>query len=90
MKIPDKVKTELTREWAKKAERDFYTAKHLYESGEIYVYGATFHAQQATEKYLKALLVWHQIEFRKIHDIQELLDLASLIDQELPVVFALN
>lgn len=41
------------------------------------MYAAAFHAQQAAEKYLKALLVWHQIEFKKIHDIAALLRLAS-------------
>ena len=33
-----------------------------------------FHCQQAVEKYLKALLVRHQIEFPKTHDIAKLLD----------------
>ena len=41
---------------------------------------AGFHAQQAVEKYLKALLVRHQIEFRKTHDIKLLLDLVARID----------
>ena len=34
------------------------------------------------EKYLKALLVWHQIEFKKIHDIAVLLRLASKANPE--------
>lgn len=38
-------------------------------------YAAAFHAQQAAEKFLKAVLVWHQIEFPKTHDISRLLDL---------------
>ena len=33
-----------------------------------------FHCQQAAERYLKALLVRHGIEFRKTHNIGELLD----------------
>lgn len=59
MKRHEEVKIEFTREWIRKAESDFATAKHLNEGGERYVDGATFHAQQAAEKYLKALLVWH-------------------------------
>ena len=38
-----------------------------------------FHAQQAAEKLLKALLSFHSIHFRKTHDVTELMDI--LIDQ---------
>lgn len=31
--------------------------------------GLCFHAQQAVEKCLKAVLIQHDIEFRKVHDI---------------------
>lgn len=43
-------------------------------------YGAAFHAQQAAEKFLKAVLVWHQVEFAKTHDIGRLVDLVKTID----------
>ena len=33
---------------------------------------ACFHAQQAAEKYLKALLVWHEQVIPRTHDIEEL------------------
>lgn len=36
-----------------------------------------FHAQQAVEKALKAVLSCHQIPFRRTHDIAELLDLLA-------------
>ena len=42
-----------------------------------------FHAQQAVEKYLKALLVRHQIEFPKTHDIEKLLRLLRTAHPEL-------
>lgn len=84
MKSPEEVKTEFTREWIRKAESDLTTAEHLFKGGKLYVYGSTFHAQQAVEKYLKAFLVWHQIEFGKTHDIQELLNLVSGVDNNLP------
>jgi HEPN domain-containing protein len=86
MKDHEKVKLEFTCDWIKKAENDFAIAHHLNNSGEIYAFGTTFHAQQAVEKYLKAFLVWHQIEFRKTHDIQELLTLTSQVDPELLVI----
>jgi HEPN domain-containing protein len=41
-----------------------------------------FHCQQVAEKALKALLVWHQVEFPKTHDIQRLLDLLSDVDSD--------
>lgn len=34
-----------------------------------------FHAQQCVEKYTKALLVWHGIEFSWVHDIGTLIAL---------------
>lgn len=37
----------------------------------------SFHAQQAAEKSLKALLIRHQIEFGKTHNLGELLLLAE-------------
>jgi HEPN domain-containing protein len=36
-----------------------------------------FHAQQAAEKALKALLASHQVEFGRTHEPQDLLDLAE-------------
>jgi HEPN domain-containing protein len=44
---------------------------------------AAFHAQQAAEKFLKAFLVRHQIEFPKTHDVGELLDLVMQVDAPL-------
>ncbi len=50
----------------------------------IFEYGrlSGFHCQQAVEKYLKALLTYHQIEFPKTHQIQRLLVLVSGVDRE--------
>lgn len=42
-----------------------------------------FHAQQAVEKSLKAVLSKHRIEFRRTHDLLTLIDL--LHDNNLPV-----
>jgi HEPN domain-containing protein len=61
MKPPEIVKEEFTREWARKAENDFKTAGFLCQSGPDFDDGTAFHSQQAAEKYLKAFLVWHQI-----------------------------
>jgi HEPN domain-containing protein len=86
MKPPDVVKEEFTREWVRKAEIDFKTADHLFQSGPDFAEGAAFHSQQAAEKYLKAFLVWHQIEFPKTHDIEALLKLAGRTDEKIPEI----
>ncbi len=86
MKPPEEVKAEFTREWVRKAEIDFKTASHLYQSGPDFTAGAAFHSQQAAEKYLKAFLVLHQIEFQKTHDIKTLLKLAGKADVNIPQI----
>ncbi len=86
MKRPEEVKVEFTIQWVKKAEIDLNTAEYLCGSDTKYVSAAAFHAQQAAEKYLKAFLIWHQIEFKKIHDIAALLRLASSVAPDLPVL----
>lgn len=42
-----------------------------------------FHCQQAAEKYLKAFLVRHGVEFPKTHNIAALLDLLSRVAPEM-------
>jgi HEPN domain-containing protein len=41
-----------------------------------------FHAQQAVEKYLKALPAKRQLEFPKTHEIRRLLELLNASDHE--------
>jgi HEPN domain-containing protein len=86
MKPPEAVKEEFTREWIRKAESDFKTAEHLLQGGPDFAEGTAFHSQQAAEKYLKAFLVWHQIEFQKTHDIEALLRLAGKVDDKIPEI----
>lgn len=86
MKPPEAVKEEFTREWIRKAESDFKTAGHLLQGGSDFAEGTAFHSQQAAEKYLKAFLVWHQIEFHKTHDIEALLRLAEKVNDKLPEI----
>lgn len=88
MKRPEEVKLEFTREWVQKAEGDFKAATLLLRAGEDYLFQTAFHAQQAAEKYLKAFLVWHQIEFPKTHDIGKLIALAADVVPGLPETLA--
>jgi HEPN domain-containing protein len=62
----------LVADWIAKADLDFDTAVRLVAE-ERFRDIVAFHAQQAAEKYLKALLTWHQIEFPKTHVIRHLL-----------------
>ncbi len=82
MKPPEEVKREFVRQWLHKAAADLKMAKHLLGGDADLSYGAAFHAQQAAEKYLKAVLVWHQVEFPKTHDIGRLLDLVRTADAQ--------
>jgi HEPN domain-containing protein len=83
MKPPEEVLRELVGQWTAKAESDYRAARQLIQSDEPIREAVAFHCQQAAEKYVKALLVRHQVEFPKTHDIKELLDLLARIEPDL-------
>ncbi len=68
--------SELAQQWLKKADHDLITARQTLELPDGPTDTPCFHAQQAIEKALKALLTFNQITFRKIHDLAPLLDSA--------------
>ncbi|MBW2306010.1 MAG: HEPN domain-containing protein [Deltaproteobacteria bacterium] len=80
MRPPEEVKKEIVRQWLAKAEQDMKAGEVLLAAEPPFLYPACFHAQQSAEKYLKALLTWHQIEFPKTHAIEQLLDLVKQAD----------
>ena len=58
------------------AEEDFHIASHEMERVEDpSLVGITFHAQQCVEKYIKALLVLHAVDFPSVHDLNALMKL---------------
>ncbi|MGH2763770.1 MAG: HEPN domain-containing protein [Thermoleophilaceae bacterium] len=61
-----------TRDWLVKAARDLRAAEVLMAGSEPLADTAAFHAQQAAEKSLKAFLHWHDVPFRKTHELEEL------------------
>lgn len=67
-------------DWFIKADRDLGMAKsgqiHTPEYSDLICY----HCQQAAEKYLKALVIYHGLPLRKTHDLEELLDILSTVD----------
>jgi len=65
-----------------KAELDYQAAAELLDAGDRLRQIVAFHCQQAVEKYLKAFLVRHQVQFPKTHNLRELLDLVSTLTPE--------
>lgn len=64
---------EIVNQWILKAENDLKNAQHTLKMGEDCPFDTVcFHAQQCVEKYLKAALSSHKIDFPKIHDLTEL------------------
>jgi len=85
MRPPEEVKRQLVRQWLAKADDDLDAAKFLFAPGRPFFAAICFHCQQAAEKYLKAFLTWHQIEFPKTHDLGLLLGLIASADSSLAV-----
>lgn len=55
--------------WVVRAEEDYTLCRSALRRKVPLLYGATFHAQQCVEKYLKALLVAHGHVFPRTHDV---------------------
>lgn len=65
----------LAKEWLNKADEDYRVAEREL-AAEPPAFGAVcFHAQQAVEKAMKALLVDFGVDFPRTHDLKFLLDL---------------
>lgn len=77
MRSREEVIRDFVEEWLSKAEADLKAAQILAAAETHDYFTCAFHCQQAAEKFLKAYLVRHQIEFRKTHDLDQLLALAS-------------
>lgn len=63
----------IIREWFGKAEEDYqFAISNLKEKNSFYAQ-ICFHFHQSAEKYLKTYIVANELEFKKIHDLIELL-----------------
>jgi len=71
--------------WTDRAKEDFELSKRSLRGKQPLTYGATFHAQQCIEKYLKALFVSRSIPFPKTHDLSALCVIAENNGILLPV-----
>jgi len=77
------VDSEIVREWLAKANDDFEFARVNFEEGKPFFSHICFHLQQAAEKYLKAYIVAHELEFRKVHELPLLLKICLSKDPSL-------
>lgn len=68
-------KEELIKGWLYKAKHDLGMARLALDAKSGYNDSICFHCQQAAEKYLKAYLVYLDLDFAKTHSIGYLLDL---------------
>lgn len=83
MRTPEQVKWDFIQQWLGKARNDLRAAEVLLRQDTEDYDVVGFHAQQAAEKFLKAALVRHQIEFPKTHDIALLRKLLARVDRAL-------
>ena len=68
---PDGTRTADATAWLAKARQDLRRIEILLAAAPADVEGALFHCQQAAEKAMKAFLTWHDVRFRRIHDLEE-------------------
>jgi HEPN domain-containing protein len=91
---PDDARLQDARAWLAKAALDLKAAAHEMTAPAEALWGdVMFHAQQAAEKSMKAFLAWHDVPFRKTHNLEELgqqcvsvdVALAPVSDQAAPL-----
>jgi HEPN domain-containing protein len=78
---------EATRQWFVKSDSDLRSARLLLTSGEPVLDAAAYHCQQAGKKALKGFLLFHGVEFPKIHDLGVLVSLATSIEPQFHLWF---
>jgi HEPN domain-containing protein len=79
---PQDPRVHTTREWLRKASTDLAVSQALAHDPQ-FASAVAFHAQQAAEKALKAFLAWHDVPFRRTHNIGELLTECAVVEPSL-------
>jgi HEPN domain-containing protein len=77
---------DLARRFLALADRDIRTFRLLSDIPESDDEAVGFHAQQAVEKCLKAVLAQHRVEVHKTHDLRALLDLLGVRNLPIPAM----
>jgi HEPN domain-containing protein len=67
---------QMAKEWLKASSYDLEVIKEILENENL-THMSAFHAQQALEKVLKAVLEFHTQKIPKIHNIKKLLNLTK-------------
>jgi HEPN domain-containing protein len=80
--MPERFPPDDPREWLSRARSDLILAKAAGVG--IYLEDLCFHAQQAAEKAVKALLIRQRVDFPYVHDLAELLTLLERTELSLP------
>ncbi len=76
-------KLEYIKNWLFRANEDIAVIDNLINAGvENYTSTICFHAQQASEKFLKAFLVHYDVDFPRTHDLDFLLLECQKINKE--------
>ena len=70
-------KTEIINKWIEKADHDIGTAELIMQYIPEYRDTISFHCQQAVEKYLKAYLIFIDLEVVRSHNLILVLDMIS-------------
>jgi HEPN domain-containing protein len=80
--MPGRYPPEDPREWLNRARSNLELAKNVTGS-EVYLEDLCFNAQQAAEKAIKAVFVYHQISYPYVHDLAALITI--LLNNEINV-----
>lgn len=72
-----------TEEWIKIAHEDLQSAEYLFEKSLYRM--VCYHAQQAVENLLKALLIEHEIDIPRIHNLLDLNNAARKLGYNAPL-----
>jgi HEPN domain-containing protein len=74
---------EYLKNWLFRANEDIAVIENLFIADpELYASTICLHAQQAVEKFLKAFLVYHNVDFPRTHDVDFLILECQKIDNE--------
>lgn len=80
--MPDRYPPEDPREWLNRARSNLQLAKNADNAG-VYYEDLCYNAQQAAEKAIKAVFMYHRISFPLVHDLAALITI--LIKHEIIV-----
>lgn len=78
----EEARAHLTWQWLRKAGRDVRAAELALSAPDGLWDIVAFHSQQAAEKALKGFLAWHNVPFRRTHNLVELTEQCEAVDGE--------